>query len=143
MGKVSPKLMNSRMKGLYESFKYYFIKGKRLRFYSEGCAGQYGTHIFDPSGAIYTCLETVGRQEHCIGNITSDGVKWTSIRHKWFGKHVGNSKYCQKCRYALLCGGNCAIKEFGGAKESPLCMKNNSMLNNVINMAYSEYINNK
>ena len=142
MGKVSPKLMNSRMKGLYESFKYYFIKGKRLRFYSEGCAGQYGTHIFDPSGAIYTCLETVGRQEHCIGNITSDGVKWTSIRHKWFGKHVGNSKYCQKCRYALLCGGNCAIKEFGGAKESPLCMKNNSMLNNVINMAYSEYINN-
>lgn len=96
--------------------------------------------MFAPDGGIYTCLETVGKKQHCIGYYNLPQISWTKAREKWFGKHVGNSKLCFECKFALLCGGNCAIKEFDGEATSQLCIRYNDLLKDAVNKAYSEYL---
>lgn len=136
-------LMHARAESIYREFKDYFEKRRRLHLSVVGCSGQYGTHIFAPEGGIYTCLETVGKTQHCIGYYNHPVIEWTDARSRWFGKHVGNTAVCSECSYALLCGGNCAIKEFEGEKETQLCIRYNTMMEDAVNKAYSEFINNQ
>lgn len=139
----SAGLSHSREERIYRSFSRYFNGRKRLSFVAEACTGQSGTHLFAPEGGIYTCLETVGKKDHSIGYFNGPEIEWTDARSKWFGKHVGNSDNCRGCKYALFCGGNCAIKEFKGKRETQLCFRYNSILNDAVNKAYSEFCNNK
>lgn len=135
-------IRHSREERIYKSFNIYFTNRKRLSFVADACSGQTGTHLFAPDGGIYTCLETVGKKQHCIGYY-NPAIEWTEARARWFGKHVGNSDNCLGCKFALFCGGNCAIKEFEGNIETQLCIRNSSLLNDAVNRAYSDFINYK
>lgn len=137
---VDPGMMPARQDSLYREFKSYFETRRRFHLTSVGCTGQYGTHLFGPEGGIYSCLETVGKKEHCLGYYNRSGIEWTEARARWFGKHVGNSQICSGCRYALFCGGNCAIKEFEGENGSQLCVRYNSMIEDAVNKAYIDYL---
>ena len=122
---------------IVEMFKRYFSTRKKIHFTSVGCSGQFGTYMFGPEGGIYTCFETVGKKEHCIGYYNDSELQWTPAKQMWFSKHVGNSEQCNKCRYALLCGGSCAIKDFTNPCTK-ICSRFKDLFNEAVNKAYNE-----
>ncbi|WP_302591071.1 radical SAM protein [uncultured Muribaculum sp.] len=128
-----------RRSSIIKTFKSYFANKSKIQFTPVGCSGQYGTHMFGPDSGIYTCFETIGKKEHCIGYYNKPKIEWTKARNLWFSKHVGNSSHCKYCRYALLCGGNCAIKEFSSPTNN-ICTNFKELFEEAVNEAYLTYI---
>lgn len=122
---------------IINSFTNYLTNKKRCSLTSVACSGQYGTHIFGPDGGIYTCLETVGKKEHRIGYYNEPEIKWTEAREKWFCTHVGNSNFCSKCQFALLCGGNCKHRELNCHTKNAMCTFYKHEFQHSINKAYN------
>ena len=127
--------------GIYRQYLSYLKNGSRCRLYSAGCSSQYGCYLLDPSGDIYTCLETVGKPEQVIGHYTDKEPEWTDVRKHWFNRNTGNALNCQSCKYALLCGGGCLARSVHtkeGFKAS-VCYKFKSVYPLSVNRAYSAY----
>ncbi len=102
------KQSNCQDFGIFKRFYKCLKNRSRYQLSSAACSAQYGSFLFDPYGSIYSCLETIGKKEHIIGHYNSSvGVTWTENRKKWFERNTGNSQNCQKCKYALFCGGGC------------------------------------
>ena len=75
------------------------------------CSSHTGLYIFDAFGDIYACWERTGEPDVRIGNISEDGkLNLNSpILNLWRSRTVASNPVCGKCRYALHCGGGCAI----------------------------------
>ena len=58
---------------------------------------------FTPEGDLYKCTYTVGRKEHCCGNIYSR-LEWD----KYVGRFHAPSK-CSNCWCRRICGGGCEV----------------------------------
>ncbi len=91
----------------------------RSIFVSEGlpwhkaafCSAQTSMYIFDAFGDLYACWERTGDQKIRIGNIEPDGEVNLSqfVLSAWRSRSVASNPICRKCRYALHCGGGCAV----------------------------------
>lgn len=127
---------NNMEQRIINSFTNYLTNKKRCSLTSVACSGQYGTHIFGPDGGIYTCLETVGKKEHCIGYYNEPEIQWTEAKEKWFCKHVGKSEFCRTCKFALLCGGNCTNRELNCTSKKRLCSLYRNEFQYSVNKAY-------
>lgn len=131
--------------GIYKKFYFYLKNKARCELNAVSCAAQYGSFIFDPNGSIYTCLETVGKTEHVIGDYTKGGIEWTEAKASWFGRNISNIPHCKQCKYALLCGGGCpahvpyAQNVFGTSS----CNNYQLVFPTSVNRAYTAYINSK
>ncbi len=79
------------------------------------CAAHSQMYIFDPFGDIYACWERTGDSRIRIGHVKPEGeVELQSDQHqKWRSRTVASNPVCQQCRYALHCGGGCAILALG------------------------------
>ncbi len=128
---------NNTEQRIVNAFYYYLKNKKRCTLTSVACSGQHGTHLFGPDGGIYTCLESVGKKEHCIGYYNEAVLRWTSAKDKWFCKHIGNSNFCKTCKFALLCGGNCSNKEFSCNLKKTLCSHYKNEFQYSVNKAYN------
>jgi uncharacterized protein len=95
------------------------------KFKSTYCYAHYNNVIIDPSGRIYTCLETDLSDEYLIGSIDENGtLTWSENgRSHWQDRTVANIEQCMRCAYALFCGGGCVVRaiEKNGDMYSPNC----------------------
>ena len=79
------------------------------------CSAHSQMYIFDPFGDIYACWERTGDARIRIGHVEPDGeVRLKTDQHRqWRSRTVASNPVCQQCRYALHCGGGCAILALG------------------------------
>ncbi|MCG8459886.1 MAG: SPASM domain-containing protein, partial [Holophagales bacterium] len=79
------------------------------------CGAHDQMYIFDPFGDIYACWERTGDQNIRIGHVEPAGR--VSLRfelhREWRSRSVASNPVCQRCRYALHCGGGCAVLALG------------------------------
>lgn len=79
------------------------------------CGAHNGMYVFDAFGDIYACWERTGDPAVRIGRIKEDGVLELNnpVARLWRGRTVATNPVCRKCRYALHCGGGCAVLAYG------------------------------
>jgi uncharacterized protein len=79
------------------------------------CSAHTRMYIFDPFADIYACWEKTGDPTVRIGHIEEDGRMTLNVpvNHLWKSRTVTSNPACRKCRYALHCGGGCAILALG------------------------------
>ena len=105
------------------------------------CGAQNGIYIFDPLYKIYCCLESVGIPQNIIGTY-DQGVKWTDNFSLWKDRNTSTILPCNKCPYALMCGGGCAAKVMHINMRAPYCNKFPEILRANARRAYNQFINN-
>lgn len=78
------------------------------------CSAHTGMYIFDAFANIYACWERTGDPSLRIGAVRDDGTVWVNqaVLAQWRTRTVASNPVCRHCRYALYCGGGCAIKAF-------------------------------
>jgi uncharacterized protein len=81
--------------------------------------------LFDAFGDMYACWERTGDRKLRVGHVTPEaGIELNAMEHeRWRGRTVTSNPVCRKCRYALSCGGGCAILalEQRGTFEANYC----------------------
>jgi uncharacterized protein len=74
------------------------------------CGAHSGMYIFDPFGDIYACWDRTGDRNIRIGRIGEDGnVEMNEVSEMWRSRTVTTNSTCRSCRFALHCGGGCAV----------------------------------
>jgi uncharacterized protein len=79
------------------------------------CSAHNQMYIFDPFADVYACWEKTGDPDIRIAHITQEGkvdYAFEQTRH-WRSRSVATNKVCRSCRYALHCGGGCAVLALG------------------------------
>jgi uncharacterized protein len=89
------------------------------------CSAHDRMYIFDAFSDIYACWERTGDPKVRIGHLEDDGrvnINMT-VNDLWRTRTVASNPVCRKCRYALSCGGGCAVLAFGrtGTYHSNFC----------------------
>lgn len=84
------------------------------------CSACVGGYCLDLYGDVYKCIEMTGNRKYAIGrfypNLHIDKEK----EEMWLKRDVINLPRCKDCKYALMCGGGCAlesIKKHGTIRE--------------------------
>lgn len=79
------------------------------------CGAHDQMYIFDPFGDVYACWERTGDPAIRIARITADGdvELQHEVNSEWRSRSVASNPVCRRCRYALHCGGGCAILALG------------------------------
>jgi uncharacterized protein len=92
--------------------KFSYCEANRMQFY-----------VFDPSGYVYACPETVGQPEMAIGKYSESLVLDDSKVNVWNGRSVFRIPKCRECEIAPLCGGGCAYAavKTNGNIDDPVC----------------------
>ena len=128
--------------GAYSDLIFSALKNKKpLPLRPTFCGAQNGIYIFDPLYKIYCCLESVGIPQNIIGTY-DQGVKWTDNFSLWKDRNTSTILPCNKCPYALMCGGGCAAKVMHINMRAPYCNKFPEILRANARRAYNQFINN-
>lgn len=79
------------------------------------CSAHTRMYIFDPFLDIYACWERTGDPSVRVGNVTADGKVSINapVNLLWKSRTVASNPVCRRCRYALHCGGGCAVLALG------------------------------
>lgn len=75
------------------------------------CGAHDRMYIFDPFGDIYACWERTGDRDVRVGSVTPDGdveLRFDQLQ-AWRSRTVASNPVCRRCRFALHCGGGCAV----------------------------------
>jgi len=99
--------------GIRNRARQIFAGGKELmpRFRPSFCGAHDRMYLFDPFGDVYACWEKTGDPGLRIARITPQGgveFRPDAIR-QWRDRTVAGNPVCRRCRYALYCGGGCAV----------------------------------
>jgi uncharacterized protein len=108
------------------------------------CGAHDRMYIFDPFGDIYACWERTGDPDVRVGHVTPEGdveLRADQI-DLWHGRTVASNPVCRRCRFALHCGGGCAILALGqnGAFNSNYCDGFASRFRASVSEAYLEHV---
>ena len=79
------------------------------------CSAHDQMYIFDAFGDVYACWERTGEENIRIAHVDEQAeihFKY-EIRDEWRSRSVASNPVCKRCRYALSCGGGCAILALG------------------------------
>jgi len=78
---------------------------------SSFCGAHSNMLVFDACGDIYACWERTGRADLRVGRVENGGILRIGTKNleTWRSRTVASNPVCRKCRYALHCGGGCAI----------------------------------
>ena len=81
------------------------------------CSAHDRMYIFDPFGDIYACWEKTGDPDVRIGRVLPEGeVELKEDQTElWRSRTVASNPTCRGCRYALHCGGGCAVLALAGS----------------------------
>ncbi|HEY3571451.1 MAG TPA: radical SAM protein [Thermoanaerobaculia bacterium] len=89
------------------------------------CSAHTRMYIFDSFGDIYACWDRTGDPSVRIGCVKDDGSVElnTAVTTLWRSRTVASNPVCRSCRYALHCGGGCAVLALGktGKYHSNFC----------------------
>ena len=66
-------------------------------------------------GDIYACWERTGDPSIRVGRVDESGTLQMNMAMLdfWHSRTVTSNPVCSKCRYALHCGGGCAVLALG------------------------------
>lgn len=86
--------------------------------HSQFCGAHAGMYVIDPFANVYACWERTGDANIRIGHITHEGTyeQASQLSQLWRSRNVTTNKVCRQCRYALNCGGGCAVLAEGGSQ---------------------------
>jgi len=102
--------------GIKDRARQIFHNGQDTRpvLHESFCSAHTGMYIFDPFGDIYACWDRTGDPSVRIGHLKDDGnVALDSAQTEfWRARTVASNPVCRQCRYALHCGGGCAVLAF-------------------------------
>ncbi len=75
------------------------------------CGAHSGMYILDAFGDVYACWERTGDKNIRIGWIDPSGsLQFVAEREQnWRQRTVVSNPTCRRCRFALYCGGGCAV----------------------------------
>lgn len=75
------------------------------------CSAHTNMYIFDALGDIYACWERTGDKNLRVGWLEDDGkAEFVADRlANWRARNVSSNTTCEQCRYAMYCGGGCAV----------------------------------
>lgn len=81
------------------------------------CSAHDRMYIFDPFGDIYACWERTGDPDVRIGRVLPGGeVEMKEDQNElWRSRTIASNPVCRRCRYALHCGGGCAVLALAGS----------------------------
>lgn len=89
------------------------------------CAAHDRMYLFDAQADIYACWEKTGDKNIRIGAIDKyAGLRFFKDQEdNWRTRSVVSNSVCIKCRYAMHCGGGCAVyaSEKSGSLHSNFC----------------------
>lgn len=76
--------------------------------YCEATSGS--NFVFSTNGNVSTCLMLAGKTEHQIGVFDEKNIEINpKLSSQWKERNILNMDKCKKCKYALICGGGCAV----------------------------------
>lgn len=111
---------------------------------SSFCSAHTDMFIFDPFGDIYTCWELTGDSRVRIGRVDDEGVLQLNglATLKWRSRTPASNPTCRKCRYALHCGGGCAVLAEGqkGKFFTNYCDAFGDRFRHSVAQAYSDHV---
>jgi uncharacterized protein len=99
-------MIKDRARGLFDKPET-FIPELKESF----CSAHHKMYIFDAFADIYACWERTGDSNIRVGRIKEDGtleMKEETL-NLWRSRTVSTNPVCSQCRYALYCGGGCAV----------------------------------
>ncbi|MFX0091358.1 MAG: radical SAM protein [Candidatus Hodarchaeota archaeon] len=104
-----------------------------------------GTFVFDALGNIYSCIRAAGNSDWQIGTyyphfrITSKF--WNCLKTR----SVYTLEKCQKCAFALICGGGCPYDAYlaSGAIDTPYCRAYTQVIDTWLPYFYQKYVRNE
>lgn len=98
--------MQARAYAIFES-KGGGIDGLKTSF----CGAHSGMYIFDAFGDVYACWERTGDSSVRLGRVLESGDLELNdgMVRLWRTRTPASNPTCRKCRYALHCGGGCAV----------------------------------
>jgi uncharacterized protein len=109
------------------------------------CSAHSGMYIFDAFGDIYACWERTGDTGVRIGRVLNDGeVEMNQgLNRMWRSRTPASNPTCRKCRYALHCGGGCAVLAEGqkGKFFSNYCDGFADRFRHSVARAYIDHVN--
>lgn len=101
-----------------------FEEGERVASKGTYCSANSGNYIFAADSRIYACWESVGKACSRLGEYDAGGLRLDAAAvQKWFGRSIATLDECQRCAFALQCGGGCAqYAEYNeGSIYKPYC----------------------
>ena len=126
--------------GAYSDLILYALKNKKpLQLRPTFCGAQMGLYILDPHRNIYCCLESVGIPKHIIGNYRNQ-LQWNEMYASWKMRNTSTIPACQRCKFALICGGGCAAKIMHIGMNEAYCNNFSSVLQSNVRRAYCQYM---
>lgn len=83
------------------------------------CGAHTNMYIFDAFRDIYMCWELTGDPDIRAGRVLDNGdVEFRAdVVDTWRTRTVASNPVCRRCRYALHCGGGCAVLAYGRSGE--------------------------
>lgn len=113
---------------------------------SSFCSAHTSMYIFDSFGDIYACWDRTGEERLRIGRVLEDGVVEMNdgMNRMWRSRTPATNPTCRKCRYALSCGGGCAVLAEGqkGKFYTNYCDGFAERFRHSVAEAYREHITN-
>jgi uncharacterized protein len=108
------------------------------------CGAHNEMYIFDAFGDIYACWEVTGDKKVRIGHIAESGdISIAEELYKmWRRRNVTTNPICKQCKYALHCGGGCAVlaDRQNGTVFSNFCDAFGKRFNTAVAAAYVDYV---
>jgi uncharacterized protein len=99
-------------------------------------------YLFDAFGDVYACWDRTGDQNLKIGVVCEDGtVRLNGVADMWRSRNVVSNPTCRRCRYALHCGGGCAVlaEVSSGSIFSNYCDAFSKRFRTAVGEAFSQY----
>lgn len=120
---------------IYSTFIKALTEHKAISLRSVSCAAQVNGYVLDSLGGIYPCWDTIGDRNHLIGNYCKGSLKWNSpVVSVWHNTNIGEIAPCNRCKYALLCGGGCPYQHM--SEKNLHCKMFKEVLEIALNKAY-------
>ena len=109
------------------------------------CGAHNEMYIFDAFGDIYACWEVTGDKKVRIGHIKDQGdiALADELYKMWRSRNVTTNPICKQCKYALHCGGGCAVlaDQKNGTIFSNFCDAFGKRFNTAVAAAFVDYVN--
>jgi uncharacterized protein len=109
------RIINTSNDALAQQARKVFSGASVPVFKESHCSAHSRLYIFDALADIYACWDRTGDSSVRIGHIDENGGAHleTAMNQLWKSRTVASNPACRKCRYALHCGGGCAVLAYG------------------------------
>jgi uncharacterized protein len=128
----------------YQARRIFHDPGVVTNLRESFCSAHTGMYIFDAFADVYACWERTGDPNIRIGHINETGQLEINplALQMWRTRTVTSNPVCRSCRYALYCGGGCAVLAAGrtGNYHTNFCDGFASLFRAGVAEAYIEHL---